>query len=321
MTTEIITLYNEIKDNTNRFNRTPRNRWFSEKFEILKQMLPFTISKFSEIDFIITNNLEEYPTCKSCGNRVKMVNKLFCSVKCSSNDPEQILQRAKTFKKTIKANPEIIKKRSEKWKKTVAIKPKQEINEWQHKKSIARKESEANISLETKNKRSEKLSIALKKFNIGLSENERLEINNKIKESKNDPKSKQLAIDNYKHTYNLHKKAINDKKMKTRKKNGNIAKENSDFNMYSKLVRFYSEREYQLYKEYINPYNKERGKYSNSNLHHLDHIISIKHGFDNNIPIYIMSSQFNLQLLLVEDNCKKGQNCDFELEELFNKFF
>lgn len=321
MNENITLLYNEIKDKTNRYNRTPRNKWFSEKFEALKSMLSFEIDKFSEIEFIVTNDLTEYPTCSSCGGRVKKVDKQFCSVKCRANDPKQMKARIKTFKKTIEENPEIIKARSKKWKHTVANKTAEEMLIWANKMSISRKESEANLSLEKRKQRSQKLSIALKKYNYSLSEEERKITNEKIQQSKNNPISKQLAIDNYKNTYELYKNEINNKKMETRKKNGNIAITNTDFKLYSKLVRFFSEKEYQCYKDFINPNNNIRGKYTDQNLYHVDHIISIKYGFDNNIPVYIISSYYNLTMLLVEDNCKKGSTCGIELEELFTNFF
>ncbi len=287
MTEDILSLYNEIKTGTNKFNRTPRHLWFFEKFEILKKLLPFDIDKFSEIDFIITNGLEEYPTCSSCGERVKKVDKQFCSVKCRANDPEQMKTRIKSFKKTITENPDIITKRSKKWKNTVANKSDEEMLVWSNNMSKGRQNVESNMTLEKRKSRAKKLSQSTKKY-FKTATFEEL-------------KSRKANI------------------RKTRIEKGIIKLDNSDFLMYSRLVRNLTVQTYKKFKEYINPSDLKRGLFSGEDLYHVDHIVSIKAGYENNVPIHIIASEENLQMLLVETNCSKGTDCDSTIEELFNK--
>lgn len=56
------------------------------------------------------------------------------------------------------------------------------------------------------------------------------------------------------------------------------------------------------------------------NFYVLDHKISIKEGFKNNIPIEYMASLENLQWIPGEANNLKGTKCTEELKEYFSKY-
>ena len=80
----------------------------------------------------------------------------------------------------------------------------------------------------------------------------------------------------------------------------------NDWYMYRDLVRKYTEK-HALYLD--NSY--KRGK-----EFHLDHKYSIKEGFDNNIPIYLIANKNNLQIIEAEKNIKKNKKCSISIEEL-----
>lgn len=54
--------------------------------------------------------------------------------------------------------------------------------------------------------------------------------------------------------------------------------------------------------------------------YHIDHIYSIKEGFENNISPEIIGSIVNLRMLTKIENSKKGKRCDMTKEELLEKF-
>lgn len=81
------------------------------------------------------------------------------------------------------------------------------------------------------------------------------------------------------------------------------------FKQYSRIVRCLTDTVYKNNKHIINPKNlprvsasigKQRGGYQ------VDHIISVKHGFLNNIPPHVIADVSNLQMLHWRDNLKKG---------------
>jgi hypothetical protein len=313
-------LIKEILDKTNRYNRNKNNRWFKEKFDELVELLPFKVETFNEVLFVVNNDLKKWSTCKVCGNNVKKLEKVYCSTKCSANDPENKQKRISTLKKTNKENPHIIEKRTRVRKETIAKKSDEEMKIWRDRMSIASKKKEENMSVETKKKRSQKLSSSLKNYFDNISD---IEMQTRVESIrfgriKNDSFTK--ISKTMREVYSQFKDEIEKKKYQTRIKNGNTSKENHDYSMYVRLVRYFSEHTYIEFYDDINPNNEKRGKYSNKNLYHLDHIVSIKDGFDNNIPIHIMSSKYNLQMLLVEKNCSKSRNSGMEIEMLLKHF-
>lgn len=60
----------------------------------------------------------------------------------------------------------------------------------------------------------------------------------------------------------------------------------------------------------MNPNDLPRGKCGIDGAFHIDHKVSVRYGFDNNIPVEIISSHENLELIPWLDNIKKydGKN-------------
>jgi len=89
------------------------------------------------------------------------------------------------------------------------------------------------------------------------------------------------------------------------------------FLLYKKLVRNHSNK---IYRKYFNKIN-EFGLKRSINDFHLDHKYSISKGYLNNIPVYIIGSLSNLEVIPSYDNRKKGKSCSITKEELFNEYF
>lgn len=69
---------------------------------------------------------------------------------------------------------------------------------------------------------------------------------------------------------------------------------------------------------------EKRGKHykgSNENVYSLDHIYSIKEGFKNNVPPFIIGSIHNLRFLRWDKNLAKKDKCDISLDSLVSKFY
>lgn len=68
----------------------------------------------------------------------------------------------------------------------------------------------------------------------------------------------------------------------------------------------------------INYSNYKRGHGEND--YQLYHKFSIIEGFKQNVPVEVMSSLVNLELLKAFDNASKQGNCSITLEELYESY-
>lgn len=78
-----------------------------------------------------------------------------------------------------------------------------------------------------------------------------------------------------------------------------------EFVKYSNRVRFLTEQVYQKFKSEINPNDLKRTVCGVPNGYQLDHIISVKFGFDNNLSPEEISKKDNLQMLSWKENRDK----------------
>ncbi len=88
----------------------------------------------------------------------------------------------------------------------------------------------------------------------------------------------------------------------------------SDWEAYKKNVRSATSAQYRKNKKIINPNNYSRREYE------LDHIVSVRDGFRYNIPVEIMASPVNLQMLETRLNKSKGTASWMTPSELFEKW-
>jgi hypothetical protein len=85
------------------------------------------------------------------------------------------------------------------------------------------------------------------------------------------------------------------------------------FIQYKKAAHNISRHTYKQYMAEINPNNYIRG----TGRYHLGHIYSIFDGFVNNVPLNVISSKHNLQIIPATENLQKSRNSWMTLEELY----
>jgi hypothetical protein len=110
---------------------------------------------------------------------------------------------------------------------------------------------------------------------------------------------------------------IVEKGLNTKKENGHIYKwseeELKSIQSYRRAVCYYSEKEYEKYKDIINPNNKERGVFTN----HLDHIYPVIEGWRNGIDPKDISNYKNLRLVESYENLAKGERTEMNVEDFY----
>ncbi len=79
----------------------------------------------------------------------------------------------------------------------------------------------------------------------------------------------------------------------------------ASFQRYRNRVTTRTQRVYELHKEEINPHNYPRGKCGVDGAWQLDHIVSVKEGFEKQIPVDVISAKENLQMLPWLENIRK----------------
>jgi hypothetical protein len=89
-------------------------------------------------------------------------------------------------------------------------------------------------------------------------------------------------------------------------KNKFLKKETPAYRRYRNKVSKLTEQTYNMNKEKINPEGFKRTLAGVDGGYHLDHKISCRHGFDNNITPENISSIDNLQMLSWRENITKG---------------
>ena len=80
-----------------------------------------------------------------------------------------------------------------------------------------------------------------------------------------------------------------------------------EYKRYSRRVHVLTHKVYEEHKNEINPNNYPRGLAGVDGVYHLDHIVSIRYGFDNNIPEEQIAVKENLQMLPWKENISKGK--------------
>lgn len=96
--------------------------------------------------------------------------------------------------------------------------------------------------------------------------------------------------------------------MKTEQYRNSLMKQDTPaYRRYRNKVTKLTEQTYIMHKEKINPNNYIRSVAGVEGAYHLDHIISCRIGFDNDIPPEIISNVDNLQMLPWRDNVVKGK--------------
>lgn len=119
--------------------------------------------------------------------------------------------------------------------------------------------------------------------------------------------SKKYSID-IKQAYIIQKDLILNKNMKSEDEYYGL------YSIYKSKVNKITDITYNTYKLEIDP-NNLRGI-----NHHLDHIVSIKDGFINEVPSEIIGSKFNLRIITNKENLSKNSNSDKEIFKLIEEY-
>lgn len=86
-----------------------------------------------------------------------------------------------------------------------------------------------------------------------------------------------------------------------------------DFSYYSWIVWKITKRQNL---ETLNNFNKRGRTDLKEDAYHLDHRHSIREGFLNNIPAYMIGNIANLEMIPASKNCSKQADCSITIEEL-----
>jgi hypothetical protein len=81
-----------------------------------------------------------------------------------------------------------------------------------------------------------------------------------------------------------------------------------------------TEKTYRSNKQLINPFNHPRGKAGIDGAYQLDHIISRRYCFDNNIPSELCAHPDNLRFIPWLENIKKGKHIVTEIPLIFDAY-
>lgn len=103
-------------------------------------------------------------------------------------------------------------------------------------------------------------------------------------------------------------KGIDKSYMQTDKYRDTLRKDTTpEYRRYCNRVHKLSKKIYEQFKHEINPNNYPRGLAGVLGVYHLDHIVSIRYGFDNNLTPEEVARKENLQMLPWKENISKGK--------------
>jgi len=268
------------------------NKYYPEVIEYTKSIN--FVDDFKQKVYCYLKDIKSIPICKHCNLHVVEFENFskgyreFCSIKCSSNSEQK-------KNKIINTNLE--------------------------------KYNVENISSVTRDKA---LETMLEKYGCHISKTNRFKEKIKISSIEsygvNHPfmsqelqlKIKKSNLEKYGFENPMKNKEVVDKVLKTKKEMGQIFKwsdiEVFEFEMYRRRVNYLTEKNYQKFKDEINPNNHSRGHLT----YHLDHIYPVILGFINKVSVEDISNKNNLQILTHFDNRSKGRRTEMSLEYFFN---
>lgn len=94
----------------------------------------------------------------------------------------------------------------------------------------------------------------------------------------------------------------------------------TEWELYKSEVSKLSESVYNKNKEIINPKNLPRGIAGSDEAYHLDHIVTRRFCFENNIPAEVCADVSNLQMKYWKDNVSNNDNLKGILPPLFSQY-
>lgn len=91
----------------------------------------------------------------------------------------------------------------------------------------------------------------------------------------------------------------------------------NEWDLYKSQVRIITEKQWRERQTMFNPYSLPRGKFD----YHIDHQFSIKEGFNNLIPPYIVGHWTNLWMVPWRENLQKNKQSIISIDLLFRNYF
>lgn len=85
---------------------------------------------------------------------------------------------------------------------------------------------------------------------------------------------------------------------------------NREFKNYRNQVDYATRMIYEANKDKINPNSLPLGKAGVDGAHHIDHIVSVRYGFEHDIPVELMATPSNLRVIPWLDNIQKYDKID-----------
>ena len=260
-----------------------------------------------ETIFDILNDFPEHK-CVECGQDTRFISfkngyKIFCDIKCSN---------------IYKGKDSEINNRIS---KSVCDFNKSQSDEYWKNRAITHRDTISNETIEYKEYKKQKKSIAMKLIHSERTDEKKKEINNKISISViNSEKAKSQRIRRAK----LGAKALNEYRSTM------TAEQLKEFNKRFG-VKSISECDKEMWKEYYNLV----WFYTNTNIklvknielrgvkfgNSLDHMFSIKQGFLDKIAPEIIGSYHNLEIITSIENSSKGAKCSITKEDLHSLFY
>jgi hypothetical protein len=257
------------------------------------------LSYSTEEIYLVYNGLNEIPKCPVCGKNKKFVTfkrgyKVTCgSFNCSNNNIESNRKRSESI---LKSTDIALEKR----KKTKFKKYGNEdfTNRRKCKETVKQKYGVENVF------QLEEVKLKIKKTCLE---------NHGDENYRNPKKARETLIENHGITSPFCIKEVHQKATKTKWENHYKNFNRSDFELYSSLVKKYTEAN-DL--KVLENYDKRGNHAYDDSAYHLDHKFSIKEGFRQGILPHIIGNINNLEMLPWLENVKKYDKCSITIEEL-----
>lgn len=180
----------------------------------------------------------------------------------------------------------------------------------------------AKSSLSSPEVQAKRRATMLERYGVeepGLHPELRQKMNQQIKNAyKQDPTITERIIKTRAERYGSDYKSIVNKTKKTQIANGRWVDPSLKprWQQYKELVRKLTAKNYKRYKHIINPTNLQVGTCEWT----IDHIYSVRHGFENNVPAEVIASVPNLRMLWHIENKQKHIRSDHSLEFLYEEW-
>lgn len=139
---------------------------------------------------------------------------------------------------------------------------------------------------------------------------------NEVKEKRKTVLNNRYGVDNPSHISGV-KKTISEKQLARwaeARQNKKYNNKGLTYKQYQHRVHQYSDTQYNLHKESLDPHNKR------SKHFHLDHIYSVFDAWINDVPVNVVGDISNLRMISDKENYNKNKSSHKSLTELYEDY-